>query len=374
METTIFSNKIPYLDFIATELRPPLQENTETLVIELFAGCGGLALGFESAGFKTIGYEMLKDACETYRHNLHGECYQVNLTPSSDLIDGAAVIIAGPPCQPFSLGGHQLGLQDSRDGFPTFISAVERYRPKLALFENVRGMLFRNKAYFEEIVIALRSLGYVVEWQILNAAHYGVPQKRERLFCVAHQGGWKWPEKRHLQSPYTAGEALGELAVSAPPNSKFLTPSMDEYIKKYEIASKCINPRDLHLDAPARTVTCRNLCGATGDMLRIRLPDGRRRRLTVSEGARLQSFPDWFQFHGSTHSQFNQIGNAVPPLLAKALAISVKACLESNKQISRKEICQPTQYIQLSLDLAIDIVENPARKKKSERRPVATDA
>jgi DNA (cytosine-5)-methyltransferase 1 len=319
--------KPDYLDFIETELQLPASNNQQHLVIDLFAGCGGFALGFEAAGFKTIGYEILEDACATYRHNLPSNCNQVNLTPLSDLVDGATVIIGGPPCQPFSVGGYQLGLKDSRDGFPAFISAVERYCPKIALFENVRGMLFRNKTYFEEIVNSLQQLGYIVEWQILNATHYGVPQKRERLFCVAHKGDWKWPEKTHFHSPYTAGDALGELALFAPANSKFLTPSMDEYVKKYEIASKCINPRDIHLNTPSRTVTCRNLCGATGDMLRIRLPDGRRRRLTVMEGARLQSFPDWFQFQGSESNQFNQIGNAVPPLLGKALARSVKAYL-----------------------------------------------
>ena len=333
--------KVPYLNLIETELQLSHSQNSKYLVIDLFAGCGGLALGFEAAGFKTIGYEILEDACGTYRYNLHSPCYQVNLTPLSIVETRCATssrdvqaIIAGPPCQPFSVSGHQLGLKDSRDGFPTFISTVKRYRPQLALFENVRGMLFRNKVYFEEIVEALQELDYIVEWQILNAADYGVPQKRERLFCVAHKGGWKWPEKTHIHSAYTAGEALEELAFSVPPNSKFLTPSMDEYVKKYEIASKCIKPRDVHLYAPCRTVTCRNLSGATGDMLRIRLPDGRRRRLTVREGARLQSFPDWFEFQGSENSQFNQIGNAVPPLLAKALARSVKAYLNTERYSS----------------------------------------
>ena len=326
--------KVPYLKLIETELQLSHSQDNEYLVIDLFAGCGGLALGFEAAGFKTIGYEILEDACATYRYNLHSPCHQVNLTPLSIVetlyttsLQKAAVIIGGPPCQPFSVGGHQLGLEDSRDGFPTFISTVKRYRPQLALFENVRGMLFRNKVYFEEIVEALQELDYIVEWRILNAADYGVPQKRERLFCVAHKGGWEWPEKTHFSAPYTAGEALGELAFSVTQNSKFLTPSMDEYVKKYEIASKCVKPRDVHLNTPCRTVTCRNLAGATGDMLRIRLPDGRRRRLTVREAARLQSFPDWFEFQGSENSQFNQIGNAVPPLLAKALARSVNAHL-----------------------------------------------
>lgn len=338
-------NKLPYLDFIEQELRLSPNQKNKPLVIDLFAGCGGMALGFEAAGFQTIGYEILEDACATYQLNLQSPCHQINLTPSSDLIAGAEVIIGGPPCQPFSVSGNQLGLKDSRDGFPTFISAVKRYRPKLALFENVRGILFRNKAYFEEIVYALGSLGYLVEWQLLNSVHYGVPQKRRSLFCVIHQGGWEWPKKTHINSVYTAGYALGDLAFSVPNNSKFLTPSMDEYIKKYELASKCIRPRDLHLDAPSRTVTCRNLSGATGDMLRIRLPDGRRRRLTVREGARVQSFPDWFQFQGSENSQFNQIGNAVPPILAKALALSVKAYLDNSQTTLSTEVFRSTEYI-----------------------------
>ena len=350
MKSKTFKNKLAYLDLIKQELLLSTKQTNAPLVIDLFAGCGGLALGFEAAGFRTIGYEMLADACATYRHNLQSSCYQVTLTPASDLVEVADVIIGGPPCQPFSVSGHQRGLKDSRDGFPTFLSAVERYRPKFALFENVRGMLFRNKPYFEEIVITLQKCNYFVEWQILNAVDYGVPQRRERLFCVAHKGGWKWPNKTNLSFQYSAGEALGELALSASPETKILTVSMDEYIKKYEKASQCIRPRDLHLDAPARTVTCRNLCGATGDMLRIRLPDGRRRRLTVREGARLQSFPDWFEFQGSENSQFNQIGNAVPPLLAKALARSVMAYLDNWENISSEKVDPPKEYIQLSFD------------------------
>lgn len=353
--------RLPYLELIERELQLPQRENTQPLAIDLFAGCGGLALGFAAAGFRTVGYEKLADARATYQHNLGDFCHQIHLTPDSDLIAGAAVIIGGPPCQPFSVGGHQLGLKDSRDGFPTFIAAVKRHHPKLALFENVRGMLFRNKAYFEEIVTALQELGYLVEWKLLNAADYGVPQKRDRLFCIAHQGGWKWPTKTHFL-PYTAGEALVELAV--PENSLFLTASMDEYVKKYERASKCITPRDLHLDAPARTVTCRNLGGATGDMLRLRLPDGRRRRLTVREGARLQSFPDWFAFQGSENSQFNQIGNAVPPLLGKVLASAIKLYLEGSEGGLKPAVNQDCQYIQLSLDLGINMVESPTTKKR----------
>jgi DNA (cytosine-5)-methyltransferase 1 len=318
----------PYLESLHQEL--PLQKGRQDapVVLDLFAGCGGLALGFEAAGFLTIGFELDEDCCTTYRHNLGSPCHPTRLRVGQELTEGADVIIGGPPCQPFSVNGHQNGSKDERDGFPAFLSAVERYRPRLALFENVRGMLYQNRAYFERTVERLEGMGFQVEWKLLNAVHYGVPQNRERLFVVAHRGTFDFPEATHRNKPVTAGEALGGLAYSVPDGAKFLTPSMDVYVARYEKASKCIRPRDLHLDLPGRTVTCRNLYGATGDMLRIRLPDGRRRRLTVQEGARLQSFPDWFTFCGTEGSQFNQLGNAVPPLLAKAVALSVRACLE----------------------------------------------
>jgi DNA (cytosine-5)-methyltransferase 1 len=181
-------------------------------------------------------------------------------------------------------------------------------------------MLYKNRAYFEEVISSLEDLGYVVDFQLLNAYHFGVPQNRERLIVVGHKGGFAFPSS--VNRRVTAGDALGALASSTPPASKFLTISQDLYIAKYERASKCVNPRDLHLSKPSRTLTCRNLAGATGDMLRIKLADGRRRRVLVREAARLQTFPDWYEFLGKETSQFYQIGNAVPPLFARALAIA----------------------------------------------------
>lgn len=322
-------NKNPFVAHLRAALKLPKPRPSAPLALDLFAGCGGLALGFEVAGFRTIGFEVDADAARTYAKNLHGECRKVFLEPGLDLAPEGEVIdiiIGGPPCQPFSVGGLQEGSKDSRDGFPVFLDAVSRYKPKLALFENVRGMLYSNRTYLEQIIARLEGLGYIVEERLLNASHYGVPQRRERLVVVAHKGGWEFPKAESFG--FTAGDALGDLLRSVPENAKFLTASMDAYVARYEKASKCVRPRDLHLDISSRTVTCRNLNGATGDMLRVRLDDGRRRRLTVREGARLQSFPDWFKFEGAEGSQYNQVGNAVPPLMARALGLAVAGYLK----------------------------------------------
>ena len=317
-------------------------------VLDLFAGCGGLALGFEAQGFETIGFEKDADACQTYRQNLKGDCKQVLLTVDT-LFPKADVIIGGPPCQPFSVGGHQMGLKDSRDGFPVFISAVKQVQPEIWIFENVRGILYSNRWYFDQILEALKSLNYVIEVRLVNAVNYGVPQNRERVIAVGHRGEFQFfaEEKQKV----TAGEALGEWMRMSPPESKFFTPSMDAYVAKYERASFCIRPRDLHPELPARTLTCRNLAGATGDMHRIRLPDGRRRRLLLQEAARLQSFPDWFCFSGGETSRFNQVGNAVPPLLAWHLAGSVKNYLATTKRLSSGEILYRNLPDQFALPL-----------------------
>jgi len=341
-----------YLEFLESELRPQKKSRKARpfKVLDLFAGCGGLALGFEAAGFETVGYEMLPDACNTYSSNLSGQCFTQVLKPGQELTDQADVVIGGPPCQPFSVIGNQRGKHDERDGFPAFLSAVERYQPQLVMFENVRGMLYRNLAYFESIVSQLRALGYLVEWKLLNAVEFGVPQKRERMFVIGHRGKWSFPKPLDLDAYYTAGDALENLAFEITPNTRFLTKSMDTYVAKYERASCCTRPRDTHLDLPSRTVTCRNLNGATADMLRVRLPDGRRKRLSVREGARLQSFPDWFQFHGAEGSQFNQVGNAVPPLLAKAVARAVLAYLRSDVRFTAKEISKANKAGQLCFE------------------------
>ena len=302
------------------------------MVLDLFAGCGGLALGFEAAGFHTHGFEMKSVAVKTYNENLTGKCDEVMLDIGEPDEKGADLIIGGPPCQPFSQIGYQRGKRDPRDGFPIFLDAVSRLQPKIAIIENVRGLLFRNKDYLRQAIEELERFGYAVDARLLNARDYGTPQNRERVVVVASKVGWTWPDAV-VSDPVSAGIALGPLATDAPKDARYLTPSMDRYIASYEKKSACVNPRDLHMDRPARTLTCRNLGGATSDMQRIRLPDGRRRMLTTREAARLQGFPDWFNFSGNDYEQVEQIGNSVSPLMSLALARQAMQALEAPNMV-----------------------------------------
>lgn len=348
-----------FVEQINKILKPNFTESVK--VLDLFAGCGGLSLGFEAAGFETIGYECVEAAAETYNKNLKGHCFCDMLKvgyeyPDMDKID---IVIGGPPCQPFSRIGNQKGMEDARDGFPIFIDAIKRIKPRVFLFENVQNILGRHKWYLNLILEELRKLGYMVEYRVLNAVNYGVPQNRERLITVGYRTRFQYPkiEKKKV----SVGEAIGDLMTQFDEHSKFLTPQQDAYIATYEAKSGCLNPRDLYPDMPARTLTCRNLAGATSDMHRVKLPDGRRRRITQREAARLQSFPDWFEFCGNETRQFIQIGNAVPPLLAYKLALALKDAYYAEER--------PSEQIDSINKLANGFFFEPMKIKVSKNTP-----
>lgn len=364
-----FSDHESWLSWLHDVLPKPEVPPDAPVLFDLFAGCGGLALGFEAKGFRTYGFEMKPQAVATYNANLDGKCEETLL--SIGLPEGEAdIVIGGPPCQPFSQIGYQRGKRDLRDGFPIFLDAVNRIRPKIAIVENVRGLLFRNKDYLRQVMRELERFGYSVDAKLVKAFEYGVPQKRERVVIVASKVGWEWPHPVTLE-PVTARTALGSLALTCQPNSRFLTPNIDRYIAEYEKKSQCTRPRDLHLDQPSRTVTCRNLGGSTADMLRIRLPDGRRRMLTVRESARLQSFPDWFEFKGSEYGQYEQIGNAVAPLMALALAHQAQHFIDSmvRNNVSGKREKKPQQNL-MNIDPKVEKIEQALTLIRSVGIPV----
>ena len=263
---------------------------------------------------------------ETYNRNLSGHCHEGILDTNAQF-PSADIVIGGPPCQPWSETGKNLGSEDERDGFPAFIHCVESVRPKLFIAENVKGLSFeKNMDYLSRLVSQFKELGYTVDYRIIRMSDYGVPQNRERLFIVGHNGEFSFPSShKHV---FTVRDALGSMAKYAPKNGRYLTPAEDKYIASYELKCQLKRPRDLHLDQPSRTLTCRNLSGSTSDMIRLVMSDGRRRKLRLKEAARLQSFPDWFRFEGGETSAFNQIGQSVPPLFSYQLANSVCAYLK----------------------------------------------
>ena len=291
------------------------------------AALAGFPLGFASAGFRVTGYDESDDAVATYRKNL-GDAIAGRLHTET-LLPTCHVLLAGPPCQPWSQAGSQLGSKDPRDGLQIVSSAIKRVQPRIGVVENVPGIARSGRRValdaFEE---ELRAIGYRVHEARLNAVEFGVPQRRMRVFVVFSHAEFTFPAPTKDQ--VTTRHAIGRTASRQLLGTRILSSRMDEYVAKYEAASKCRTPRDLRLDSPARTLTVRNLAGATGDMIRVVLPDGRRRVITPREAARLQSFPDWFRFSGSASRQFEQIGNAVPPLLARQIALAVRAYLKEH--------------------------------------------
>jgi len=329
--------------------------------IELFAGAGGLAIGLEKAGFQAVALnEIDKNACATLRKNrpewnvLEGDVAEIDFSQyrNIDFLSG------GFPCQAFSYAGNKRGFEDTRGTlFFQFARAIDEIRPKVFLGENVRGLLNHDEGKTLEVIKAtIRELGYtLVEPKVLKAIFYRVPQKRERLFLVCirndllEDAQFSWPE------PYTRvltlKEALkkGELYDQDCPTSAGqlyperkkavldLVPAggcwvdlpdkvQREYMQKsyFMGGGKTGMARRLSYDSPSLTLTC-----SPAQKQTERCHPEETRPLTVREYARIQTFPDEWQFAGSVSSQYKQIGNAVPVNLAHAMGRRLIALLNS---------------------------------------------
>jgi len=313
-----------------------------------------MSSGFLEEGFECIGLnEKDKTCCETLRANHTGiPVLEKDMTDLVKDFDGRPdVLIGGVPCQSFSHAGKRKGLTDPRGGLmKVFISLVEKIRPKIFMIENVKGLTTHKKgATLNEIVKGLSLEGtYSVRWKILNAWHYGVPQKRERVFVVGVRDGMEFEFPDELEArpvlrdilplPIPVEEQHGvsypewkrEVMRLVPPGGCWV--DLPDDIKRAYMG-KCLESgggkrgmaRRLSMDEPSLTLTT-SPCQKQTERCHP-LED---RPFTVEEYAAIQTFPRDYVFCGSIASRYRQIGNAVPCVLARAMARSIRASLLSS--------------------------------------------
>lgn len=325
--------------------------HTPLTYIDLFSGAGGLSLGFEQAGFQQLlSVEMEPDYCQTYRANFpRHQLLQKDLTTltEQDLINclnGQSVdlVIGGPPCQGFSMAG-KIGrtfTDDPRNHlFKEFVRIVKIVRPCFFVMENVARLYTHNSGKTRtEIIQAFQNIGYSVECKVLNAADFGVPQIRSRVIFIGRRdkGKISFPEPFQI-SHQTVGSAIGHFPKLAAGESNPHVANHEamnhsaQMLEKMAFVKNGGNRNDIPEPLRPKTGDIRKyirydsnkpaVC-ITGDMRKV-FHYEQNRALTVRELAALQSFPDNFVFCGNKIAQQQQVGNAVPPLLAKAIAESI---------------------------------------------------
>jgi DNA (cytosine-5)-methyltransferase 1 len=312
-------------------------------VLDLFAGAGGLSHGFATAGFDVVAAaEWDRDACDTFAKAHPGAVVHdgdISTMSFRHLRGEVDVVVGGPPCQPWSTGGKRLGADDPRNGWPAFLRALDDVRPVAFVAENVAGLASaRRRPYLASLLEELRAAGFTVHAQVCNAADHGVPQNRQRLFVVGiRRGGFSFPLPRN-GSPVAAGTALGAAPYGVP-NRSVVTYARNPDVRPRAYDGLLFNgggrPIDLARPAPTlhasmggnKTPWVDTIGVVPAYHAHLRAGGAPRtgevpgaRRITVEEAARLQTFPDGVTFVGSRASCYRQVGNAVPPLLASAVA------------------------------------------------------
>ena len=340
--------------------------------IDLFCGCGGLSLGFESAGFNVLlGIDSWKDAIDTFNFNhknSKGICADLSEIKPHDIahyLGGKRIdiIIGGPPCQGFSVAGKRI-IDDERNRlYKNFVIFTEYYKPQAILLENVPNILsIGNGIVRDSIIWDFTDLGYKVSYKVLMASDYGVPQNRRRAFFVGLKNGHEFvfPQKT-VSQPITSFEALSDLPeYSLADGSVYPSPPMSEYQRLMRKKSqKAYNHQATEHSKRTKEIISLVPNGGNYKNLPPELQNTRRVHIawtrldstkpsftidtghnhhfhykynrvpTVRESARLQSFPDNFIFLGNKGSQLRQAGNAVPPILAEIIAKGIKNELQS---------------------------------------------
>lgn len=337
--------------------------NNNNTFIDLFSGCGGMSLGFEHAGFKSVlAIDNWQDALDTYSHNRQGAktlCADLSELDPNRIkaeydIDKVSVIIGGPPCQGFSIAGKRIVEDKRNELYKSFVKFVDVFRPKAFVMENVPNILsLGNGIVRDSILNDFEALGYTVSYKVLMASDYGVPQNRRRAVFVGLKNGlrFEFPEIS-AEKKVTAGEALSDLTEgSLDDGSSYPIEPQSDYQKLMRKDSKGVfnhqitihteqtqriiamvpdggNYKDLPLSLQSTRKVHIAWTRLNSQKPSITIDCGHRHHFhykfnrvpTARESARIQSFPDNFLFlHGKT-SQLKQIGNAVPPLLAQAIA------------------------------------------------------
>jgi len=315
---------------------------TKLTSLELCAGGGGQALGLEKAGFDHQGLvEIDRHCCNTLRFNRpRWQVFEQDLeTFDGTHFKGIDLLAGGLPCPPFSKAGKQLGKADERNLFPSALRLIDEIRPRAVMIENVRGLL---DAIFDEyrnyVSTQISKLGYKIDWRLLNASDYGVPQLRPRVIFVAirvdlaHNFAWPLPHK-HL--PKTVGETLFDLmglrgwqgATAWRKRANDIAPTIVGGSKKH--GGPDLGPTRARKAWAALAVDGLGIADAPPHHDFAGMP-----RLTVPMVARLQGFPDEWIFTGKKTPAYRQVGNAFPPPVARAVAECIASAL-FNRRIFR---------------------------------------
>lgn len=376
--------------------------------IELFAGAGGLGIGLSLAGFKPkVVVEFNKWCCDTLRQNhatlskdggdwqvVEGDVRQVDFAKFEGLVD---LVSGGPPCQPFSLGGRHRAYDDARDMFPQAVRAVREAKPKAFIFENVKGLTrasfhdyftyvqlqlehpevtARREEAWQEHLARLQQhhtatsrsgLNYRVVTKLLNAANFGVPQRRERVVFVGFRDDvdarWSADEGEHTLEALVWQQTFGDYwdrhkVATADRNLEGRSAALAKRLSRYErpeakpwrttrdAIADLPDPADnaaatlvadhrlqfgaraypghtgSYIDEPSKTLKA-GVHGVPGGENMLRMPDGSVRYFTVRESCRIQTFPDDYRLHGAWTECMRQLGNAVPVELARRVGVSV---------------------------------------------------
>ncbi|OIP55065.1 MAG: DNA (cytosine-5-)-methyltransferase [Helicobacteraceae bacterium CG2_30_36_10] len=325
--------------------------------IDLFCGAGGFSLGFDKSGFQNIfSIDIQKDYCETYQANFPShKLVQEDITKlSNEMIlkltsmQEVDVIIGGPPCQGFSIAG-SIGrkfINDPRNRlFKEFVRVVAVVKPKYFVMENVARLYTHNKNKTrEEIIEDFNKLGYEVKCQIVNSADYGVPQVRKRVIFIGSRVNdtITFPIKTHTNYK-TVKDALEDLPkLNSGEKSTLLNHKAmkhtEQMLHKMSFLSDGgtrehiphnLRPKSGDVRKYIKYNSNKPSITITGDMRKV-FHYAQNRALTVRELARLQTFPDSFEFKSSSIAQQQQVGNAVPPLMAEAIAKQVKNMIKNS--------------------------------------------